>query len=80
MFATSLKNCILPSQNAVVGRAKAALKFLIFIPKINFFKKKKKFLGYSKKLISSNEKNFFIHPKNNNFYPMKKISYTHPKN
>ena len=25
-----------------------------------------------KKLISSNEKFFFIHPKNNKFYPMKK--------
>ena len=39
MFATSLKNLILPNQNVVLDRVRAASKFLIFIPKSNFFKK-----------------------------------------
>ena len=81
MFATSLKNLILPSQNVVLdsqGSFKISYTYTKnkFLQKYNFlklisFQKKKKFLGYSKKLISSNEKNFFIHPKNK-FYPMKK--------
>ena len=70
MFATSLKNLILPSQNVVLdsqGSFKISYTYTKnkFLQKNNFlklilFQKKKKFLGYSKKLISSNEKIFLF--------------------